>query len=66
MAARRTTLGEMAITSNAAEHCCCPDRFCEGSNLVLSDQDAGEAFFTDGAPNGNLRLVTYPKKLPKS
>jgi len=42
------------------------DRFREGTNLVLLDQDVAEAFPTDDAVNETLRLVIQLKKLPKS
>ncbi len=41
------------------------DRFREGANLVLLDQDVAEAFPTDGAVNEALRLVVQLRKLPK-
>jgi len=42
------------------------DRFREGTNLVLLDQDVAEAFPTDEVVNEALRLVLQLKKLPKS
>lgn len=42
------------------------DRFREGTNLVLLDQDVAEAFPSDHAVNEALRLVIQLKKLPKS
>lgn len=42
------------------------DRFSEGTNLVLLDQDVAEAFPTDEVVNEALRLVLQLKKLPKS
>ena len=42
------------------------DRFREGANLILLDQDVAEAFPTDEAVNSALRLVIQLKKLPKS
>ena len=41
------------------------DRFLEGANLVLLDQDIAEAFPTDKAVNEALRLVVQLRKLPK-
>ncbi len=41
------------------------DRFRQGTNLVLLDQDVAEAFPTDEAVNETLRLVIQLKKLPK-
>jgi len=41
------------------------DRFREGANLVLLDQDVAEAFPTDEAVNEALRLVVQLRKLPK-
>ena len=41
------------------------DRFLEGANLVLLDQDVAEAFPTDEAVNEALRLVVQLRKLPK-
>ncbi|MGA3118693.1 MAG: hypothetical protein ABSF90_30250 [Syntrophobacteraceae bacterium] len=41
------------------------DRFLEGANLVLLDQDIAEAFPTDEAVNDALRLVVQLRKLPK-
>jgi len=40
------------------------DRFREGTNLVLLDQDVAEAFPSDEAVNKALRLVIQLKKLP--
>jgi len=42
------------------------DRFREGTNLVLLDQDIAEAFPSDEAVNTALRLVIQLKKLPRS
>ncbi len=42
------------------------DRFHEGTNLVLLDEDVAQAFPTDQAVNEALRLVIQLKKLPKS
>ena len=42
------------------------DRFQEGTNLVLLDEDVAQAFPTDQAVNEALRLVIQLKKLPKS
>lgn len=42
------------------------DRFREGSNLVLLDEDVAEEFSTDQAVNEALRLVIQLKKLPKA
>ena len=42
------------------------DRFREGTNLVLLDQDIAEAFPSDEAVNTALRLVIQLKKLPGS
>ena len=42
------------------------DRFREGTNLVLLDEDVAEAFPTDQAVNEALRLVIQLKKLPKA
>jgi len=41
------------------------DRFREGTNLVLLDQDVAEAFPSDEAVNKALRLVIQLKKLPR-
>jgi hypothetical protein len=41
------------------------DRFREGTNPVLLDQDVADAFPTDDAVNETLRLVIQLKKLPK-
>jgi hypothetical protein len=41
------------------------DRFREGTNLVLLDQDVAEAFPTDEAVNEALRLVVQIRNLPK-
>ena len=42
------------------------DRFREGTNLVLLDQDVAEAFPSDKAVNEALRLVIQLKKLPRA
>ena len=42
------------------------DRFREGTNLVLLDQDIAEAFPSDEAVNTALRLVIQLKKIPRS
>ena len=42
------------------------DRFREGANLVLLDEDVAQAFPTDQAVNEALRLVIQLKKLPES
>jgi hypothetical protein len=42
------------------------DRFREGTNLVLLDQDIAEAFPSDEAVNTALRPVMQLKKLPRS
>ena len=42
------------------------DKFREGTNLVLLDEDVAEAFPTDQAVNEALRLVIQLKKLPKA
>lgn len=42
------------------------DRFHEGTNLVLLDEDVAQAFPTDQTVNEALRLVIQLKKLPKS
>jgi hypothetical protein len=42
------------------------DRFREGTNLVLLDQDVAEAFPSDEAVNKALRLVIQLKKLPRT
>jgi hypothetical protein len=42
------------------------DRFQEGTNLVLLDQDVAEAFPSDEAVNKALRLVIQLKKLPRT
>jgi len=42
------------------------ERFREGANLILLDQDVAEAFPTDKAVNEALRLVIQLGKLPKS
>jgi hypothetical protein len=42
------------------------DRFREGANLILLDEDVAEAFPTDQAVNEALRLVIQLGKLPKA
>jgi len=42
------------------------DRFRDGTNLVLPDQDVAQAFPTDQGVNDALRLVIELEKLPKS
>jgi len=41
------------------------DRFREGTNIVLLDQDVAEAFPSDKAVNEALRLVIQLRKLPR-
>ncbi len=42
------------------------DRFREGTNMVLLEEDVAQEFPTDQAVNEALRLVIQLKKLPKS
>jgi hypothetical protein len=42
------------------------DRFREGTNIVLLDQDVAKAFPSDKAVNEALRLVIQLRKLPRS
>ena len=56
-------LGELLKTGVQGKYA---DRFREGTNLVLLDEDVAQAFPTDQAVNEALRLVIQRKKLPKS
>jgi len=56
-------LGELLKTGDLGKY---TDRFREGTNLVLLDEDIAQAFPTDQAVNEALRLVIQLKKLPKS
>jgi hypothetical protein len=56
-------LGELLKTGVQGKYA---DRFQEGTNLVLLDEDVAEAFPTDQAVNEALRLVIQLKRLPKS
>jgi hypothetical protein len=56
-------LGELLKTGVQGKYA---DRFSEGTNLVLMDEDVTQAFPTDQAVNEALRLVIQLKKLPKS
>jgi hypothetical protein len=42
------------------------DRFDQGTNLILLDEDVAQAFPTDQAVNEALRLVIQLRKVPKS
>jgi hypothetical protein len=42
------------------------DRFQEGTNIILLDDDVAEAFPNDEAVNAALRLVLKLTKLPKA
>lgn len=56
-------LGELLKTGVQGKYA---DRFHEGTNLVLLDEDVAQAFQTDQAVNEALRLVIQLGKLPKS
>jgi hypothetical protein len=56
-------LGELLKTGVRGKYA---DRFREGTNLVLLDEEVAKAFPTDRAVNEALRLVIQLKKLPKS
>ncbi len=56
-------LGELLKTGVQGKYA---DRFHEGTNLVLLDEDVAQAFPTDQTVNEALRLVIQLKKLPKS
>ena len=56
-------LGELLKTGVQGKYA---DRFREGTNLVLLDEDVAQAFPSDQAVNEALRLVIQIKKLPKS
>jgi hypothetical protein len=56
-------LGELLKTGVQGKYA---NRFREGTNLVLLDEDVAEAFPTDPAVNETLRLVIQLKKLPKA
>ena len=56
-------LGELLKTGVQGKYA---DRFHEGTNLVLLDEDVAQEFPTDQAVNEALRLVIQLKKLPKS
>ena len=56
-------LGELLKTGVQGKYA---DRFREGANLVLLDEDVAQAFPTDQAVNEALRLVMQLRNLPKS
>jgi hypothetical protein len=56
-------LGELLKTGVQGKYA---DKFREGTNLVLLDEDVAEAFPTDQAVNEALRLVIQLKKLPEA
>ena len=56
-------LGELLKTGVQGKYA---DRFNQGTNLVLLDEDVAQAFPTDQAVNEALRLVIQLGKLPKS
>ncbi|MCU0574452.1 MAG: hypothetical protein MUC41_15870 [Syntrophobacteraceae bacterium] len=56
-------LGELLKTGTQGKYA---DRFNEGTNLVLLDEDIAQAFPTDQAVNEALRLVIQLRNLPKS
>jgi hypothetical protein len=56
-------LGELLKTGVQGKYA---DRFVQGTNLILLDEDVAQAFPTDQAVNEALRLVIQLGKLPKS